>query len=201
MRRPTHPRILATALALAAAALIPHPATAQERTGPFIGGGLGVEQITSTGTSTTHVNPSLQARAGWTFDQTVSAVVEFGYHGIGGDVADSTTIDPGFSLGPRTFTTLTLLAGVQLQVTPGWYVRPAVGFASHQFPVTVYDGDVVYQETSSEGGPAAQLTIGHRLTGSRLPIGIEAFGLYSTGEDSTSPRWATGLQLTADLHF
>ena len=200
--RPTHPRILAAAAALAAmSALVPTRGAAQERTGPFIGGGIGVEQITSTGTSSTHVNPSLHARAGWTFNRSVSAVLELGYHGIGGEVrADSSTIDPGFS-GARSFTTLALLAGVQLQVTPGFYVRPAVGFSSHEFPVTVFDGDVIYQQTSSEGGPAAQLTIGHRLTGSKLPIGIEAFGLYSKGEDSTSPRWATGLQLTADVHF
>jgi hypothetical protein len=55
---------------------------------------------------------------------------------------------------------------------------------------------------SEEAGPAAQLAVGRTLRLSRrVPVAVEAIGLWSGGEDSTGARWAAGVQVVPMIRF
>jgi hypothetical protein len=188
------------------AALAPAAARAQGPRGFFVGGGLGAETIGQAGTRA-QVSGEVGMRAGYRFSPGVALMLESAVHGMDAHVRGETSASafvPGDVAGASTrrpLTTSSLLVALQLGVANGWYARPAVGLGSHSY--TYYEphgGDVYLQRTGHEGGPAAQLAVGHPLNRPGT-VGIEALGLYSHGEDSTSPRWAAGVQLTYELRF
>jgi hypothetical protein len=199
----TFVRRAASVLALAAA-LAPAAARAQSGRGFFLAGGVGVERIREEGAGPARFSSEVGFRAGYRFTPGAALMIESAVHGmdahVGGDTVPAPLPGGGTAAAAekRSLTTSSLLVAVQLGVPQGWYVRPAVGFGSHSF--TVYDTNAYARRTAHEGGPAAQLAVGHTLNRPGT-IGIEALGLYSHGEDSTSPRWTAGVQLTYELRF
>jgi hypothetical protein len=103
---------------------------------------------------------------------------------------------------PRTLNTISVLAAVQVGLPGELYVRPAAGLAWHSFPVYHLGTDAPTVDVREEAGPAAQLAIGRTLRLSRrVPVAVEAIGLWSGGEDSTGARWAAGVQVVPMLRF
>jgi len=203
---------LRIAAALAAVVALAAPARAQvagELRGPFVGLGVGVENVQDQNLDQHRVGVMLHARAGWGFGRN-AVMLEGAWHGIGDDQARVGDIvwvsdpsgDPAWVRRPKVLQTMSLLASVQVGLPGDFYVRPGAGLAWHSFPVYRFDVDVQTAEMSEEAGPAAQLALGRTLRLSRrVPVAVEAIGLWSGGEDSTGPRWAAGVQVVPMLRF
>ncbi|HKP75910.1 MAG TPA: hypothetical protein VJT67_10235 [Longimicrobiaceae bacterium] len=192
------------AAALAAAV----PTVAQGQQGAFVGFGAGVGNIRDPGVNQHRTGVMLHARAGWGFGRN-AVMLEGGWHGLGDDQAstdDIVFVDPSpqlaFARRPEVLQTMSLLGSVQVGLPGDLYVRPGVGVAWHSFPVYNVDFDAISAGMSEEAGPAAQLAIGRTLRLSpRLPVAVEAIGLWSGGEDSTGARWAAGIQVVPMFRF
>jgi hypothetical protein len=195
---------------LAAAAALPLPAHAQQ--GPFVGFGVGVGNVKDQNLNQHRVGVMLHARAGWGFSRSSAVILEGGWFGLGDEQAstnDVVFVTPPAGEGdwavvrhPRVLQTMSLLASVQVGLPGDLYVRPGVGVAWHSFPVYHVDSDAMSAEMSEEAGPAAQLAVGRTLRLSRrVPVAVEAIGLWSGGEDSTGARWAAGVQVVPMIRF
>ena len=201
--------VLAASVALAA------PVQAQQvpggLRGPFVGLGVGVGNVRDPNLDQHRVGVMLHARAGWGFGR-VAPMLELGVHGLPNEeprIDDIVTINPSGGgqqtqvvRRPRTLNTISVLAAVQVGLPGELYVRPAAGLAWHSFPVYHLGTDAPIVDVSEEAGPAAQLAIGRTLRLSRrVPVAVEAIGLWSGGEDSTGARWAAGVQVVPMLRF
>ncbi|MFL5540308.1 MAG: hypothetical protein ACJ8J0_15060 [Longimicrobiaceae bacterium] len=194
---------------LSALALVPSHARAQvpgALRGPFVGLGVGVENVQDQNLDQHRVGLTLHARAGWGFGSN-AVMLEGAWHGIGDDQARADDFvwvnnEPTLARRPRVLQTMSLLASMQVGLPGDFYVRPGVGLAWHSFPVYHLDTDAPIAEMSEEAGPAAQLALGRTLRLSRrVPVAVEAIGLWSGGEDSTGARWAAGVQVVPMLRF
>ena len=189
------------------AAALALPAVAHGQQGPFVGLGAGVEKVRDQDLGQHRVGVMLHARAGWAFGRN-AVMLEGAWHGLGDDQASlddiaipdanqTVLVNP-----PEVLQTMSLLASMQIGLPGDLYVRPGLGVAWHSFPVYHIDSDDLFAEMSEEAGPAAQLAIGRTLHLSRrVPVAVEAIGLWSGGEDSTGPRWAAGIQVVPMLRF
>jgi hypothetical protein len=197
---------VAALLTLSALALMPSHARAQVPGGPFVGLGVGVENVQDQNLDQHRVGLTLHARAGWGIGSN-ALMLEGAWHGIGDDQARVDDVvwvnnEPTLARRPRVLQTMSLLASVQVGLSGDFYVRPGAGVAWHSFPVYHIDSDVQFAEMSEEAGPAAQLAVGRTLRLSRrFPVAVEAIGLWSGGEDSTGARWAAGVQVVPMLRF
>lgn len=209
MNRTSVIRSAALAAGLAALALAPSHAHAQTPgglRGPFVGLGVGVENVRDQDLGQHRVGLMLHARAGWGLGSN-AVMLEGAWHGMGDEQAHVDDIvwvggEPTLARRPKVLQTMSLLASVQVGLPGDLYVRPGVGVAWHSFPVYHVDSDDQFAELSEEAGPAAQLALGRTLRLSRrFPVAVEAIGLWSGGEDSTGARWAAGVQVVPMLRF
>jgi hypothetical protein len=203
---------VAALLTLSALALAPSHARAQASgvlRGPFVGLGVGVENVQDQNLDQHRVGVTLHARAGWGIGAN-ALMLEGAWHGIGDDQArvgdlmflDDPSGDPTWVRRPKVLQTMSLLASMQVGLPGDFYVRPGAGIAWHSFPVYHIDSDDQFAEMSEEAGPAVQLALGRTLRLSRrVPVAVEAIGLWSGGEDSTGARWAAGVQVVPMLRF
>jgi hypothetical protein len=204
--RKTFSRTASTLAASAALALAPLAARAQSA-GPFLGIGAGASRVARTNETAARLGPSLHLRTGWTFNPTVSLVLEGTLNGIGSpNPADPPAADSAINGGAyrnRQLQTGAVLLAVQLGSARTLYVRPGIGIARHAF--TVYrplPADGYAAETGYEGGPAAGVAVGREIAViPGFPLSVEAMALYSRGEDSTSPRWTAGVQIVRDIRL
>ncbi len=210
--RITHVRsaILLTTAALAAAIPSQGRAQAAGPTGFFVGVGAGLGRTAEPGNDAANVSPALHLRAGWAFTPSLSLVVEAGANAIGSqEMVDFTVPDP--TLVPVDIVeqravklqTEWVLASLQVGNPATFYVRPGVGVARHAFDtLTPTSGDTYVAGTSFETGLAAGVAAGRQV---RLipgfPLNVEGIAVWTQGEDSTRPRWSTGLQVVHDFHF
>ncbi|MFL5383868.1 MAG: hypothetical protein ACJ8GN_15210 [Longimicrobiaceae bacterium] len=206
--------IRTAALAAGLAALVVAPSHAHAQVpgglrGPFVGLGVGVENVQDQNLDQHRVGVMLHARAGWGFGSN-AVMLEAAWHGIGdeqprnGDLVflEDPSGDPSWVRRPKVLGTMSLLASVQVGLPGDLYLRPGAGVAWHMFPVYTFDVDVQGTGVSNEAGPAAQLAVGRTLRLSRrFPVAVEAIGLWSGGEDSTGARWAAGVQVVPMLRF
>ena len=177
--------------------------------GPFVGFGVGVGNVRDQNLAQHRVGVMLHARAGWGVGRSTAVMLEAGWHGLGDEqasVSDLTwppgSTDPVVQHRPQVLQTMSLLAGVQVGLPGDLYVRPGVGVAWHWFPEYNVLTDALSAGVSNEAGPAAQLAVGRTLRVSRrVPVAVEAIGLWSGGEDSTGARWAAGLQIVPMIRF
>ena len=204
-------RTAALAAGFAAIAMAPSRGTAQvtdELRGPFVGLGVGVGNVRDQNLGQHRVGVMLHARAGWGFGRN-AAMLEAALHGLGDEQATASdftwppgSTEPVPSRRPRVLQTMSWLAALQVGLPGDLYVRPGVGLAWHSFPFYDFSSDAIGAGISMEAGPAAQLAVGRTLHLSRrVPVAVEAIGLWSGGEDSTGARWAAGLQVVPMLRF
>jgi len=61
--------------------------------------------------------------------------------------------------------------------------------------------DGIGEEMRWETAPAVGLAIGRRVPIPGFPLNVEAAARWSGGDDSTNPRWSTGLQIVRVIRF
>ncbi|HEX6745837.1 MAG TPA: hypothetical protein VF092_00880 [Longimicrobium sp.] len=207
--RITHVRsaILLTAAALAAAIPSQGRAQAAGPRGFFVGVGAGLGRTAEPGNDASHISPALHLRAGWAFTPSLSLVVEAGANAIGSlKVVDQSIPDIGPPVpAPRAIKLQTewVMASLQVGDPATFYVRPGVGVARHAYDkLTPVGNDQMVAGTGFETGLAAGVAAGRQV---RLipgfPLNVEGIAVWTQGEDSTRPRWSTGLQVVHDFHF
>jgi hypothetical protein len=207
--------IVALAAVSAALALAPSGGSAQVPgglRGPFIGVGVGLENLRDPGRDDQRFGAMLHARAGIGLGS-VAPMLEVGFRGLGDDepsiddVVIITAQPVGEPIGglrkPSMLSTISVLASVQVGLPGAFHVRPGVGLGSHAFPVyNLFGTDTPVASTSHEAGLAAGLALGRTMNvAGRFPVAIEAVGLWSGGEDSTGSRWAAGVQVVPMIRF
>ena len=190
-------------LVITAATHLPTPAVAQRA---FIGLGGGASRIDpgSQFLTPAATRPSIAIRAG-IGGRRVQVVLDWQRHGLGDDQPLPTDYQNGTTTRiPQVLRTEFLLLGAQVDLTPRFYVRPAVGLASNGFPVYfVPDGmNAESAEISQEGALTAGLSAGYRFNlHRRFSLAIEASALHSPGEDSSEGRTVVGIQVIPLLEF
>lgn len=190
--------------AAAAIVLAPGGAAAQASagTGFFIGVGGGVSDVRDTEADLSTLRPSLHLRAGYAIRPAVAVMVEFTQTGIGAQPRDSVVIDGSVVRADHQLSTSVLLVSAQLGDPRSIYVRPGVGFGRHAFTVFApAPGGGYSPETSHEAGIAAGIAVGHEFAVRGFPVSAEATTLWTSGEDSSSPRLSLGLQFVHDFRF
>jgi hypothetical protein len=201
-----------SALLAAALAMLPAAAVAQAAPAPhglFVGAGAGVGRTTDTGMDVARVGFLLHARAGWRFNRNLALMLESGFNTGNDRNVDSASVlvigpggEPELPTRRVKLGTRSLLLSLQLGNARTLYVRPGVGVASHAFGTYVQQGtDLYLARTGHEAGLAGGLAVGRELPIPGFPLNVEVVGLYSRGEDSTSPRWSTGLQVVREIRF
>ena len=199
--------LLAAALAVLPAAS--RAQTARDQHGFFLGAGGGVGRTTDTGMDVARVGFLAHLHAGWRFNPNVALMLESGFNTGNDRDVDSASV---LLIGPGGQSELptrrvklgmqSLLLSLQLGNARTLYIRPGVGFASHSFGTYRQQGtDLYIARTDHEGGLAGGLAVGRELPIPGFPLNVEVVGLYSRGEDSTSPRWSTGLQIVREIQF
>jgi len=191
-----------TVFLAAAAAIALAPGNAAAQSGFFIGVGGGVSNVRDTGAELSTIRPSLHLRAGYAIRPAVALMVEFTQTGIGAQPRDSVVIDGTVVRADHQLSTSVLLLSAQLGDPRSVYVRPGIGFGRHAFTAFMpTPGGGYVSETSHEAGIAAGLAVGHEFALSGFPISTEATALWTSGEDSSSPRVSLGVQLVHDIRF
>jgi hypothetical protein len=192
------------ALALAAILAAATGAHAQA----FVGAGGGLSLVGEPRSDASHLGASLHLRAGWSLGPATALMLEANMNGFDSSAPDSTLRDFGPADGPyyehftRTLQTDWLLASVQLGNPGSFYVRPGVGIARRAYVTTEYiASDVIVQATKRETAPALGLAVGRRIDIPGFPLNVEATAGWSGHEDSTNPRWTTGLQVVRVIQF
>lgn len=191
-------------LAAAGLALAPARSHAQAA-GPFVGVGAGVSRIAEPDARAARFGPALTGRAGWRFNPTLAVMLEGVWNGVGSRNPSEQIIDPGINggtYGNRQLNTVAVLASVQFG-GDALYVRPAIGAGQQAFTSwRPLPADGFAPETSREAGAALALAVGRRFSAvGGFPVNVEAVAVYTTGEDSSSPRWSAGVQLAHDFHL
>jgi hypothetical protein len=178
-------------------------AQSADRTGPFFGFGAGAARIAEPTVNAARFAPSLTMRAGWRIAPKLAVMLETAWNGIGSHNPAGPNIDPGLgTYGNRQLNTVAVLASAQLG-SDALYVRPGIGAGQHAF--TSYrplPADGFAPETSREAGAAASLAVGRYV--SAVPgfgLNVEAVAIYTSGEDSSSPRWSAGVQFVRVIGF
>jgi hypothetical protein len=195
----------------AAAALAAGEARAQ---GGLVGLGVGMGNVRDQSLDQQRVSPIVHARAGLSLSSRTTLMLEGAYHGIGDDqprvddviLIGAPSVDGPTALQfirrPKILGTFSLVASLQVELPGELYVRPGAGLGWHSFPVYELGSDAPMVDVSEEAGPAVQLAIGRTVRVSpRLPIAVEAVGLWTQGEDSTGARWAAGIQVVPMIRF
>lgn len=196
----------ASILAVAAAlVLAPSGARAQSAAhpGPFVGFGGGAGRIAEPNVNAARFAPSLTLRAGWRFAPKLAVMLETAWNGIGSHNPEVPNIDPGLgTYGNRQLNTVAVLASAQLG-SDALYVRPGIGAGQHAFTSwRPLPADGFEAETSREAGPAASLAVGRYVDPfPGFGLNVEAVAIYTSGEDSSSPRWSAGVQFVRVLRF
>jgi hypothetical protein len=199
---PLNPRLLLL-LVITTLTHLPTTAAAQRA---FIGVGTGVSRIDSGSQFVTRADtrPSVALRAGFG-GRRVKLVLDWQRHGLGDDRPLPTDYRNGTTTRiPQVLRTESLLLGAQFHLVSGFYVRPAVGFASNGFAVYyVPNGvDAESAEVGQEAALTGGLSAGYRLKlHRRFSLAIEASAFRSPGEDSSEGRTVVGIQLVPLLEF
>jgi hypothetical protein len=196
-------KLLIQPIHLAAAALLAlSPGRAAAQTGFFVGVGGGVSRVSETEVDRSTIRPLLHLRAGYGIRPSVGVMVELTQAGIGAAQADSAVIDGTVVRGDRRLSTTVLLVSAQLGDPRSVYVRPGLGFGRHAFSgYAPAPGGGYVPDVSHEAGVAAGIAVGHEFAVPGFPVSVEATGLWSSGEDSSSSRVSFGLQLVHDIRF
>jgi hypothetical protein len=194
-------------VALASASPAGAQAQSAER-GFFVGVGGGLSLVSEPRVDRSHVGGSLNLRAGWRLGRSTALLLEGSVNGLGSVAPDSVQLSdpvwgrPNVAHFTRTLKTQSLLASVQIAGPGSFYVRPGVGIARHAFMVLrPLSNDGFVEATSWEASPAAALTVGRRVAIPGFPLDVEGVVGWSRGEDSTNPRWSTGLQVARMIRF
>jgi hypothetical protein len=200
--------VLAAALAVLPSALAAQ--SAGDEHGFFLGAGGGLGRTTDTGSHEAQVGFLASIRTGWRFNPNVALMLESSINtGNDRDVDSSSVIvlGPGGSQSelPSRRVKLgmqSLLVSLQLGNAKTLYVRPGIGVASHSYGYYApHSNDVYIARTGHESGLAGGIAVGRMLPIPGFPLNVEVVGLYGHGEDSTSPRWSTGLQVVREIQF
>ena len=181
-----------------------HRATTAVAQQGFIGAGAGTSRITESFSSAAHTRPSIALRAGFG-GRRVKVVLDWQRHGLGDDQPLPSDYQNGVTTRvPEVLRTEFLLLGLQVHLTGGLYLRPAVGVAGNGFAVYyVPNGrDTESAEVGTEGALTAGLSAGYQFRlHRRFALAVEVSAMRSPGEDSSEGRSVFGIQVIPLLEF
>jgi hypothetical protein len=185
-----HPRLLL--LLVITAAHMPTTAVAQRA---FIGFGAGVSRIdpNSEFVAPADTRPSSSLRAGLG-GRRVKVVLDWQRHGWGdGEPLPSDYQNGVQTREPEVLRTDFLLLGAEIDVSRGFYVRPALGVAGFRAATA---------EVDLEPAVAAGLSAGYHLKLHRsFSLAIEASVLHGRGVEGVQRRTVFGIQVIPLLEF